>query len=383
MRDAQSALDQVIAFAGDTVTADDVARCSVWSAAICCSRSSTRSRAKTRRRVRRSPARAVEAGYDLRIVCRELARLMRDLLVADDRSLARLRSGNRRRGRARARCRAGRTVLARGPDARVRRAGEGGGRYPRRRSQPRHHFEMALVKWIHLRKLVPLDRSDRSDAGRRRSVAARRRSPVARGASAPAARAGGRASSGSSRGRARACARRRGPARSDQRRRTVRRRRPASDTGRRRPTARRSTAGRSEGALLGEIRKPNKFFYGMVVAQAQKIDVDGDTRRLHVRPAAQALRAQLEANAPGSRAGRSAARRTQDAGRRPREGAGRATAAVRRRSRRSRRPAGEAADAPPTRSVAQGARAADAGVQAMLDVFPAEIEDVEEIVRSL
>ena len=45
--------------------------------------------------------RAVEMGYDLRLVCRELSRVVRDLLVLSVDPVARRRSGNRRRRGAR------------------------------------------------------------------------------------------------------------------------------------------------------------------------------------------------------------------------------------------------------------------------------------------
>ena len=73
---------------------------------------------------------AVEAGYDLRLVLRELARLTRDLLVV---SIDRSRLADPEiaaEGGARAARRARGAVLARGSDARLRRADEGGGRHP-------------------------------------------------------------------------------------------------------------------------------------------------------------------------------------------------------------------------------------------------------------
>ena len=60
-------------------------------------------------------ARAVEMGYDLRLVCRELSRVVRDLLVLSVDPSRVERSGDRRRGRARAAHGAGR----RGSRARI------------------------------------------------------------------------------------------------------------------------------------------------------------------------------------------------------------------------------------------------------------------------
>ena len=131
MRDAQSALDQVIAFAGDTVTADDVTtvlglvrRDLLFEMADAVAREDAAV-------VFDLAARAVESGYDLRLVIRELARLIARPPGPDDRSLARLRSRDRRRSRAPALLDLARRFSARRSDARVRRPDEGGGRYPR------------------------------------------------------------------------------------------------------------------------------------------------------------------------------------------------------------------------------------------------------------
>src|SRR6187401_1509626 len=81
MRDAQSAFDQVIAFAGTTITAEDVAtvlglvrRDLLIGMADAIAREDAPALFEL-------AGRAVESGYDLRLVVRELARLTRDLLV--------------------------------------------------------------------------------------------------------------------------------------------------------------------------------------------------------------------------------------------------------------------------------------------------------------
>ena len=81
MRDAQSALDQVIAFAGESVTVEEVStvlglvgRDAVFDMAETIAD-------ETAPRVFELAGRFMEAGYDLRSVCRELSRLVRDLLV--------------------------------------------------------------------------------------------------------------------------------------------------------------------------------------------------------------------------------------------------------------------------------------------------------------
>ncbi len=83
MRDAQSAFDQVIAFAGETITADDVStvlglvrRDLLFDMADAVAREDGAAAFEL-------AARAVESGYDLRLVLRELARLTRDILVVN------------------------------------------------------------------------------------------------------------------------------------------------------------------------------------------------------------------------------------------------------------------------------------------------------------
>jgi DNA polymerase-3 subunit gamma/tau len=81
MRDAQSAFDQVIAFAGTTIGADDVSGVLGLvrrDLLIAIGDAVAREDAAA---VFELSARAVESGYDLRLVVRELARMTRDLLV--------------------------------------------------------------------------------------------------------------------------------------------------------------------------------------------------------------------------------------------------------------------------------------------------------------
>src|SRR4029450_8681041 len=81
MRDAQSKLDQVIAFTGKTIAADDVSTVlglvgrdrGVETVPAVVDEDASAAFALS--------ARAVEMGYDLRLVCRELSRVVRDLLV--------------------------------------------------------------------------------------------------------------------------------------------------------------------------------------------------------------------------------------------------------------------------------------------------------------
>ena len=155
MRDAQSALDQVIAFAGQKVTVEDVStvlglvgRDLVFAMADAVA-------GEEPAQAFEAAGRAVEAGYDLRLVCRELARLVRDLLVvsidparAEDPEIA---SEAERPALLTLAGRFSREDLMRAFDVLARAESE-----IRAAAQPRYHLEMALLRWIHLRRLLPL-----------------------------------------------------------------------------------------------------------------------------------------------------------------------------------------------------------------------------------
>jgi hypothetical protein len=144
-------------------------------------------------------------------------------------------------------------------------------------------------------------------------------------------------------------------------------------------------AGPLKDALLAEIRKSKAVFYGTVVAQAQKIDVNPGKVTFTFSANQGALRAMFEQNrgwlesVAEKLAGRKVAVESTQSG----------TAAATVES-----PAGGGADtaAADTNGAAEGQAnrqdrktvlkeqaLADAGVQAMLEVFPAEIRDVEEM----
>ena len=100
-------------------------------------------------------ARAVESGYDMRHVIRELARLNRDLLVVgldpsrlNDPEIA--AEGERERIRTLA-AQFSSEDLMRAFDVLTKAEYE-----IRGSTQPRYHLELALLRWIHLRRLVPL-----------------------------------------------------------------------------------------------------------------------------------------------------------------------------------------------------------------------------------
>ena len=126
-----------------------------------------------------------------------------------------------------------------------------------------------------------------------------------------------------------------------------------------------------KGAVLEELRRVKKFFHGTVVAQAQRIEVDGDTLMFTFAPQHRALKAQLEQSRTMIEDMAS-----QFAGRRITVLSADGVAAA---------PPAPKAGATPTEGAAADRQAdlkkqalEDAGVQAMLDVFAAEIREVEE-----
>src|SRR5712692_4937853 len=156
MRDGQSKLDQVIAFAGKTIAAEDVrtvlglvGRDLLLDAIEAVADENAPASFAL-------AARAVEMGYDLRAVCRELSRVVRDLLVLSvdpsritDPEIA----GEGERDRLKALAgRFSREDLLRAFDLLTRAEAE-----IRSAAQPRYNLEMALLRWIHLRKLVPIE----------------------------------------------------------------------------------------------------------------------------------------------------------------------------------------------------------------------------------
>ncbi len=285
MRDAQSAFDQVIAFGGERIGVEDVStvlgligRDPVLDAVAAVADEDAPA-------VFGLVGRFVEAGYDLRLVCRELSRAVRDLLVlsidpsrAEDPEIA--GEGERERLVQLAQ-RFSREDLMRAFDTVARAEAE-----IRSAVQPRYHLEMALLRWMHLRRLVPL-----ADLLQGRGVSARTPvAPVSSGESPRKSRPHP-AAAPTPTGRQ--------PARSDPvpsprgsgtapagRPRSV----PAAEGA--------STSSETDGpavggatsgpppagaaapgptdALLAEIKRANKVFHGMVVAPATRIELSGD-----------------------------------------------------------------------------------------------------------
>jgi DNA polymerase III subunit gamma/tau len=382
MRDAQSAFDQVIAFAGTTISADDVAtvlglvrRDLLLDMAEAVAREDGAA-------VFGLAERAVESGTDLRTILRELGRLARDLLVVSL-DAARLTDPDIAAEGERERLQAVAALfspedLMRAFDVLTK------GEYDIRSSmQPRFHLEMTLLRWMHLRKLVPL--GDLIQGLEKGGAPPPTRSPQAPGATrAPASAPRQVAPSGPVRtstaeprsssvraatpsGTPERRERGRQPSASDARTREV-------DTTAGLPAVEPVSSDRFKDAFLDEVRKLKKFFYGTVVAQAQRIEVEGDRVVFTYAPQHRALRAQLEQTRPLLET-----TATQLAGRKmtvvATEGASGAGA-----SAPAEGPASTAA--PPDgdkRAALREQALADSGVQAMLDVFAAEIRDVEEM----
>ena len=338
MRDAQSKLDQVIAFTGNTVTVDDVATVLglvgrdllLDAVQAVADEDAPAAFALT--------ARAVEMGYDLRAVCRELSRVVRDLLVLSvdpsritDPEIA--GEGERDRVKALA-ARFSREDLLRAFDVLTKAETD-----IRAAAQPRHHLEMALLRWIYLRKLVPIEDLI-AGAGQARPTPRAEQAPSRRPTASPPpppTRVGAELA------------------------------RP--DLARPETSA---AAPRSvKDALLNEIRRQKGSFYNMVVAQARTIELNDDRIVFTFSPSQKWLADQVGQNRAWleSIAQQASGRKFAVSG---------VVAEV-------APPSGEAASKPASaeakdkKSALREQALADAGVQTMLEVFPAEIRDVEEM----
>jgi hypothetical protein len=135
-------------------------------------------------------------------------------------------------------------------------------------------------------------------------------------------------------------------------------------------------------AFLAEIRKSKVAFYNMVVAQARTIEVSNDRIEFTFSANQRALREQVEQNKAWleSMAMQAGGRKltvtaTQDASSSPpSSGAGPQSSGS--ASTDQPRDASPEAD---RKAALKEQALADSGVQAMLEVFPAEIRDVEEM----
>jgi len=290
MRDAQSALDQVIAFAGESVRVEEVStvlglvgRDAVFDMAETIAD-------ETAPRVFELAGRFMEAGYDLRSVCRELSRLVRDLLVlkVDPRRITDpeiATDGERERLEALA-TRFSQEDLLRGFDVLSRVEFE-----IRSATQPRYNFEVAMLRWMHLRKLVPL--TELIDG------LAQQPAPMPGAGPGPAPRAERPVASTETSSRAQPpsappAARRSTPPQAappESRRAQT----PDAPSPEQRAAAQQAD---TTAAFLAELKRTKKFFHGTVVAQAQQVEVD-DRRVTFVFTVAQrTLAEQVETSRP-------------------------------------------------------------------------------------
>jgi len=337
MRDAESALDQVMAFAGKAIGVEEVSTVlglvgrdllmDLIDAVV----------AEDAPKAFALADRAVESGTDLRLVCRELSQVVRDMMVlsvdparASDGELS---AEERERLTALGK-EFSREDLMRAFDLLSTAEQE-----IRNVSHPRYYFEMVLLRWMHFRKLVPL-----ADIFEQLGSGGAKLPPRT-----PNAPTGGKLAPTSNR---------LAP--------TGSKVAPTSD--RVAPTSGGGIAPLKD-ALLAEIRSGKAFFYNTVVAQAQKIDVVDDRVTFTFLPAHRALREQFDQSRPWLEA-----------------------AAERLTGRKIVVAAVQAADdgaalEPEKASTSTSAPKRDlkaeamssTGVQALLDVFPAEIRDVEEM----
>ena len=211
-------------------------------------------------------------------------------------------------------------------------------------AQPRYHLEMVLLRWIHLRKLVPIEDLI---AGTTSAAPAAPVAPVSRPVPPASKSAPGKLQSMASAAALRVAS----PAVA-----------PAVASGFSR------TEGGFKDALLAEIRKSKPVLYNMCVAQAQKIEVNGDRAVFTFAAGQRALRDQFEQN----RAWLESVAQ---------QAAGRKIAVTAVQLEAPAPPAGPGADPPPPDRKAELRQQAlaEPGIQAMLEVFPAEIRDVEEM----
>jgi DNA polymerase-3 subunit gamma/tau len=240
MRDALSALDQVRAFAGDHITSDDVVTVLGLIGRDVVLDMLEAVAAEDAPAAFALVERAIERGNDVRLLCRELARATRDLLIlsvdrsrADDPEIA--SEGERERLKHLASL-CSREDLLRAFDVLTKTEQD-----IRASDQPRYSLEMALLRLMHLRKLVPLAELLASGASGANAGGARSASPTA-----PPARAGSAAR--------------------------------VSPTAPLAPLAPAPLAAPAEGsdlknAFLAQVKAAKVFFYNTVVAQAYRIDV--------------------------------------------------------------------------------------------------------------
>ncbi|GMV21953.1 MAG: hypothetical protein AMXMBFR57_19020 [Acidimicrobiia bacterium] len=292
MRDGLSALDQVLAFSDQRVTADDVSKVlGLIGRDVQFDIAETVAR-EDAGAILDHAARVVEAGFDLRAVCRELARLMRDLMVLRI-DASRITDPDIASELERDRLLALAELYSREDLLRSFDLLAMAERDLRSSSQPRHTFEMALLKWIHLRKLIPIEEALAGGGGLSAGAG--------RAGSGPVAASSGRSGAGFAPQSTPRPAPRPSPAapRSSPAAPRTSHSAPSTASAAPRPGSAAPSTGAGGGAfskpaLLSAIRESNKVFYGMVIAQVQSVDVEGDRLIFTFAPAHKNLKGQLE-----------------------------------------------------------------------------------------
>ncbi|MDQ3068375.1 MAG: DNA polymerase III subunit gamma/tau [Acidobacteriota bacterium] len=365
MRDAQSALDQVIAFAGTTVTSADVAavlglvgRDLLYDMAEAVADENPAA-------IFAAADRAAEAGNDLKLVCRELARMVRDMLVVtldpsrlSDPDIAPEPERDRLQALA---ARFSPEDLMRAFDVLSRAEFE-----VRGSAQPRYHLEMALLKLVHLRKLAPIGDLLASLAsegkGQRAAGQPRPAPPLAPArAAAPPARPAVQSQRAPGTGH-KATVPAPVPAPTTPQA-------PAPGTPHAAPSTPPSPiAGDAKDAILSAVRTQKKMLYGTVIAQAQRVELTGDTMTFMFGPAHKLLRSQLDQQRAAVEAIAT-------------EAAGRRILVKTTEGQPSAGASGAAGEADRRKEELKKKALEQPGVQTLIDVFGADIQEVEEIDR--
>jgi DNA polymerase-3 subunit gamma/tau len=357
MRDAESKLDQVIAFTGTTIGPDDVSTVlglvgrdlvlNVLQAVA--DEDAVAAFALA--------GHAVEMGYDLRLVCRELSRVVRDLLVLSidpgrvkDAEIASEGDADRMLALVK---RYSREDLLRAFDLLTKVESD-----IRGAAQPRFHLEMALLRWIHLRKLVPIEdliQSAASGSVSRPTAAPAPSRPSPPPASPPLAAPRPVSAVPPAPMRPTLSGSPSAPASQPPRSPDAK---PEDQLG----------GGALKDALLSEIRKASPVLYNTLVTQAKRFEVLGERivltfdAALKIAPTFEKYRPQLESLA------------TKLAGRKMTVVSDVMSAAA-----ADPAAAAQATNEAGRKSAMKEQALADAGVQALLEVFPVEIRDVEEM----
>lgn len=373
MRDAETAFDQVMAFAGETVTVEDVSTVLGLVGRDLLLEMVTAVADENAPAAFELAGRAVEAGNDLRLVCRELARVARDLLVLNvdpsrqhDAEIA--PEGDRDRLLALA-ARFSREDLLRAFDVLGRAEAD-----IRNAAEPRYHFEMALLRWMHMRRLVPLAALiDSLQEGTPLPAERATVGPAMRPAAAPPARPPSPAPRPARSAPPAAPRPMSEPDRSAAA--------PAGTSAADRPQAA-APGGAAAGEMLAsikdqflaEVKRAKAVFFGTVAAQAQRIDFDADRIVFTFSVAHRLLSEQVQQNRAWleSLAERLVGRKIPVAARLAENAAEPATSGA----------PDQAAAAGAAQTKADDlktATLANPAVKALFDILPAEIREIEEL----